>query len=52
MNTAETLPALYWELADWWPVLSSPEGYAEEAHFYQRALLAACAFTPVAGKIM
>ncbi|MCZ7554224.1 MAG: class I SAM-dependent methyltransferase [Anaerolineales bacterium] len=46
MYTIKTLPALYQELADWWPLLSSPEDYAEEAGFYQRALLAACAFIP------
>ena len=46
MNTAEELPALYRELADWWPILSAPEDYAEAAHFYQRALLSACTFTP------
>ena len=46
MNTAEALPALYQELADCWPVLSSPNEYAEAAHFYQRALLSACTFSP------
>lgn len=46
MDPAETLPALYRELADWWPVLSAPEDYAEEAGFYQRALLSACTRTP------
>jgi SAM-dependent methyltransferase len=29
---------LYTELADWWPLLSPPEHYAEEAAFYQRLL--------------
>ena len=46
MNTAETLPLLYQDLAEWWPVLSAPEDYAEEALFYQRALLSACTVTP------
>ncbi|MDH5196853.1 MAG: class I SAM-dependent methyltransferase [Gemmatimonadota bacterium] len=46
MDTAAELPALYRELADWWPILSAPEDYAEAAHFYQRVLLSACAFTP------
>ncbi|MBN1426181.1 class I SAM-dependent methyltransferase [Candidatus Fermentibacteria bacterium] len=46
MNTTDTLPALYQELADWWPVLSSPEDYAEEARFYRHALLSACTPTP------
>jgi Methyltransferase domain len=46
MSTPETLPCLYQELADWWPLLSSPDDYAEEAHFYHRALLSACALAP------
>ena len=32
-------PKLYRELTDWWPLLSAPEDYAEEATFYQRALI-------------
>lgn len=47
MNTIEDSPSLYTELADWWPVLSVPEDYAEEAAFYRRAILDACPFTPV-----
>jgi ubiquinone/menaquinone biosynthesis C-methylase UbiE len=42
----EQLPKLYSELADWWPVLSAPEDYAEEAAFYEQALRTACAFEP------
>lgn len=37
---------LYTDLADWWPVLSSPSDYAEEAKFYREALLSACAIPP------
>jgi len=33
---------LYSDLASWWPVMSVPEDYAEEAAFYQRTLLDAC----------
>ncbi|MCG8458620.1 MAG: class I SAM-dependent methyltransferase [Holophagales bacterium] len=33
---------LYAELAHWWPLLSAPADYAEEAAFYQRILLEAC----------
>ena len=29
---------LYGELASWWPLMSAPEEYAEEAGIYQRAL--------------
>jgi trans-aconitate methyltransferase len=32
-------PKLYRELADWWPLLSAPDEYAQEAAFYQRALI-------------
>jgi hypothetical protein len=39
---AEAAPRLYGELAAWWPLLSSPADYAEEAAFYQRVLLEAC----------
>jgi SAM-dependent methyltransferase len=37
---------LYTELASWWPLLSAPEDYAEEAAFYQQTLLKACARSP------
>ena len=33
---------LYTELASWWPLMSAPEDYAEEAGFYQQTLLDAC----------
>jgi hypothetical protein len=39
-------PKLYRELASWWPLLSAPEDYAEEAAFYQRAIIEACSRTP------
>ena len=35
-------PKLYAELAAWWPLMSAPAEYAEEAAFYQQALLDAC----------
>jgi SAM-dependent methyltransferase len=34
-------PKLYHDLASWWPLLSAPEDYAEEAAFYERTLLSA-----------
>jgi SAM-dependent methyltransferase len=37
---------MYDELASWWPLLSPPEEYAEEAAFYERALREACAHEP------
>ena len=33
-----TGPKLYGDLAAWWPLLSPPEDYAEEAEFYRRTL--------------
>jgi len=46
VTTPDRLPRLYTEIADWWPVLSAPEDYAEAAAFYREALLAACAKPP------
>jgi SAM-dependent methyltransferase len=36
-------PKLYAELAAWWPLLSSPVDYAEEAAFYRKAIVQAAA---------
>jgi SAM-dependent methyltransferase len=46
MNTSTDQPSLYHELADWWPILSTPEDYAEEAAFYQGVINAACPSPP------
>jgi SAM-dependent methyltransferase len=35
-------PRLYHQLADWWPLLSSPTEYEEEAAFYERLLIESC----------
>ena len=35
-------PMFYDELAEWWPLISSADDYAEEAAFHQRQLLARC----------
>ena len=37
---------LYGDLAPWWPLLSAPEEYAEEAAFYRKAILTACSTPP------
>jgi hypothetical protein len=29
---------MYWEIAHWWPLLSRPEEYVEEAEFFTRTL--------------
>ena len=42
-----SLPSLYFELADWWPILSSPNDYAGEAAVYHRTLVNACKQPPV-----
>ncbi|MCI0457975.1 MAG: class I SAM-dependent methyltransferase [Gemmataceae bacterium] len=36
---SEDLPRLYTELASWWPLLSAPAEYAEEAAVYHRVLV-------------
>jgi SAM-dependent methyltransferase len=36
------MPKLYDELASWWPLLSPPADYEEEATFYGQTLVAAC----------
>ena len=40
------LPKLYSELASWWPLLSSPADYAEEAGIYHKMLVEACDCPP------
>ena len=37
---------LYDELAEWWPLFSAPEDYAEEAAFFARVLTEACEPAP------
>ena len=39
-------PKLYSQLASWWPLLSAPADYEEEAGLYQKAILAACENVP------
>jgi SAM-dependent methyltransferase len=41
MNAQVELPKLYRELAGWWPLLSSPQEYAEEAEWYRQAIVSA-----------
>lgn len=45
-DEAAGAPKLYDELAAWWPLMSAPEDYAEEAEFYGRTLVEACARPP------
>jgi SAM-dependent methyltransferase len=37
---------LYSDLAEWWPLVSTPADYAEEAAFYARLLSESCTGTP------
>lgn len=37
----DDLPRLYIDLAEWFHILTAPEDYAEEAQFYQEAILSA-----------
>lgn len=40
------LPKLYTELAEWWPVLSAPSDYEEEAGFFHKLIVEAAPRTP------
>lgn len=40
------MPRLYGDLAPWWPLLSAPAEYAEEAEWFTRTLLASCGRAP------
>jgi SAM-dependent methyltransferase len=44
---AESIPCLYTELAEWWPLLSSPAGYAEEAAVWYGMMVAGADRPPV-----
>ena len=45
-KSIEHLPLLYSDLAAWWPLLSAPEDYAEEAEFYRRAIIKHSVLSP------
>ena len=40
------MPRMYEELAPWWPILSPPDDYEEEAAFYGDTLVSACTSPP------
>ncbi len=42
----ENQPRLYKDLASWFTLLTAPEDYAEEAEFYRKTILSACASPP------
>ena len=46
MRTISVMAKMYEELASWWPLLSPPSDYEEEAAFFGSALAAACERPP------
>lgn len=46
MTSIESLPKLYTELADWWPVLSDHDSYAGWAEVYRREIISRSASMP------
>jgi len=46
MNAAAEQPLLYSKFAEWWPLLSDPEDYREEAGIFRDAILSTCSFQP------
>ena len=46
MSNLGDLPRLYRDLAEWWPLLSAPDEYAEAAEFYRQAMVSAAAVSP------
>ncbi|MFX1475511.1 MAG: class I SAM-dependent methyltransferase [Promethearchaeota archaeon] len=40
------IPRLYGDLSSWWPLLSPPEDYTEDAAFYRKTIIDACSSTP------
>ena len=42
----DQLPQLYRGLAEWWPLLSSPDEYRETAEFYRQAIVSASTVAP------
>ncbi|HYN88630.1 MAG TPA: class I SAM-dependent methyltransferase [Ardenticatenaceae bacterium] len=47
MAEDEATPKLYAELARWWPLMSAPEDYADEAATFQQAIVEAAERPPV-----
>jgi SAM-dependent methyltransferase len=46
MPSAHKSPRLYGDLASWWPLLSAPSDYGEEAEFVRKTLVDACSVAP------
>jgi hypothetical protein len=46
-GSGANMPRLYGDLSSWWPVLSAPEDYAQEAAFYRKTIIAATRRSPM-----
>ena len=46
MTEPKNIPRLYGDLASWWPLLSAPEDYAEEAAIYRKTIVSASSIPP------
>jgi len=46
VESGEYTTRLYHDLASWFPVLTAPEDYIEEAEFYRKAIVSACSYHP------
>lgn len=46
MKDYNDLPRLYRDMADWWPILSAPEDYEEEAEIYRRVIMSEAVVPP------
>lgn len=46
VESGENVTRLYHDLASWFPVLTAPEDYIEEAGFYRRTIVSACSYHP------
>ena len=42
LNQNVEYPRLYHDLASWFPILTAPEDYKEEAEFYRQTIISAC----------
>ena len=47
LNQDTGFPRLYHDLASWFPILTAPEDYKEEAEFYRKTIVSACKNRPL-----
>lgn len=46
LDTSNQQPLLYSKYAEWWPLLSAPEEYIEEAKLYTDLIVSHCSTKP------